>query len=231
MTIHAVIRSTCPPAGTVPSQTSWFIGPESREPLRAAGTVVQIPEGREIFAEGDETDMFYKVVSGVVRICKFLHDGRRQIAAFHVAGEVFGFELGGDRQLAAEAVSDCTLVSYRRRGVELMAQKDETITRQLLGYAMENLAQAQSHSLLLARRGAAEKVAAFLLDWQERCDQTNIVHLAMTRQEIADYLALTIETVSRSLSQFERDGVIALVNTRDIRLLDIDALEELAART
>lgn len=231
MTIHAAIRTACPPAGIVLAQTGWSISLDSREPLRAAGTVVQILEGREIFAEGDESDTFYKVVSGVVRICKFLQDGRRQIAAFHVAGEVFGFELGTDRRLAAEAVSDCTLVSYRRRSVELTAQKDETVTRQLLGYAMENLAQAQSHSLLLARRGAAEKVAAFLLDWQARCGRKDVVHLAMTRQEIADYLALTIETVSRSFSQFERDRAIALVNTRDIRLLDLDALEELAART
>jgi len=199
------------------------------EPLRAAGTVIQIAEGREIYAEGDNTEVFYKVVSGVVRTCKFLNDGRRQIAAFHVAGEVFGLEPGTERQLAAEAVSDCTLISYRRRGIELMAQKDETISRQLFQYAMTNLAQAQDHALLLARRGAAEKVAVFLLDWQARSDRQDIIHLAMTRQEIADYLSLTIETVSRSFSQFERDGVIALSNTRDVRLLDSEALEELAA--
>ena len=111
----------------------------------------------------------------------------------------------------------------------MMAQKDERISQQLLKYAMQNLAQAQMHSLLLARRGAAEKVASFLLDWQVRSNRENVIHLAMTRQEIADYLALTIETVSRSLSQFERDGVIALPNTRELRLLNTDALEELAA--
>jgi CRP/FNR family nitrogen fixation transcriptional regulator len=173
--------------------------------------------------------VFYKVVSGVVRICKFLSDGRRQIAAFHMAGEIFGFELGEERQFAAEAVSDCTLVCYRRRGIEIMAQKDQTVSRQLLQYAMQNLAQAQSHALLLARRGAAEKVASFLLDWQVRSNRQGVVHLAMSRQEIGDYLALTIETVSRSLSQFERDGVIAMPNSRELRLLDTEALEALAA--
>jgi CRP/FNR family nitrogen fixation transcriptional regulator len=199
------------------------------EPLRAAGTVVQIAQGREIFAEGDDTDVFYKVMSGVVRVCKFLSDGRRQIAAFHVAGDVFGIELGTDRELAAEAVSDCTLVVYRRRSIELMASKDEAVSRQMFQIAMQNLSQATGHSLLLGRRGAAEKVAAFLLDWQARSARQDVIHLPMTRQEVADYLGLTIETVSRSISQFERDGIIALPNTRDVRILNTDALEDLAA--
>jgi len=201
----------------------------AKEPLHTAGTVVQVPEGREIFAEGDDTDVFYKVISGVVRSCKFLSDGRRQIAAFHTAGEVFGFELDDDRQLGAEAVSDCTLICYRRRNVEIAARKDETVARQLLQYAMQTMGQARDHSLLLARRGAAEKVAAFLLGWQARSDQEDVIHLAMTRQEIADHLALTIESVSRSLSQLERDGIIALPNTRELHLLDAEALEQMAA--
>lgn len=228
MTLHAAIRTT-PPPGIVLAQTSWAPSQGSKETLQAAGTVVQVPEGQEIFAEGGNTDVFYKVVSGVVRMCKFLNDGRRQIAAFHMAGEIFGFELSTDRQFAAEAVSDCTLVCYRRRGIELLAQKDQTISRQLLQYAMKNLAQAQAHSLLLARRGAAEKVAVFLLDWQTRSNNEDVIHLAMTRQEIADYLALTIETVSRSLSQFERDGLVAMPNARELHLMNTEALEEMAA--
>jgi CRP/FNR family nitrogen fixation transcriptional regulator len=211
------------------ARTRGTAGTGTAEPLRAAGSVIQVPEGREIFAEGGQTEAFCKVVSGVVRVCKFLNDGRRQIEAFHVAGDVFGFELGADRQLSAEAVSDCTLVSYRRRSVEVLAQKDETVVRQMLHYAMQNLSQAQGHSLLLGRRGAAEKVAVFLLDWAARSDQSDEIHLAMSRQDIADYLGLTIETVSRSLSQFERDGVIALSSARHLRILDTEALENLAA--
>src|SRR5262249_35227361 len=145
------------------------------------------------------------------------------------AGEVFGLELGGDRRLSAEAVSDCTLICYRRRSIEALAAKDETVIRQMLHYAMQNLAQAQNHSLLLGRRGAAEKVAAFRLGWAGRAKRDGVIHPAMTRQDIADYLGLTIETVSRSLSQFERDGVIALSNARHVRILDGEALEDLAA--
>ncbi len=160
---------------------------------------------------------------------KFLSDGRRQIEAFHVAGDVFGFEMGGEYLLSAEAVNDCTLVSYRRRHVEVMAQKDHAITRHLFEVAMENLAQAQNHSLLLGRRGAIEKVASFLLTWAAHSTDQRTVHLAMTRQDIADYLGLTIETVSRSLSQLERDGIIVLSSVREILLKDIEALEDLAA--
>ena len=217
------------PAAALRARTAWMASQDNPEPLRTAGTVVQVGEGQEVFAEGGDADVFFKVVSGVVRVCKFLSDGRRQIEAFHVAGEVFGFELGGERSLSAEAVSDCTLISYRRRSIEMLAQKDENITRQLFQYAMQNLAHAQTHSLLLGRRGAAEKMASFLLGQAEHSADGHTVNLAMTRQDIADYLGLTIETVSRSLSLFERRGVIALANIREVRLKNVEALEDLAA--
>ena len=225
----AISTQSRSPAEAVKARTAWMAGQGVSEPLRAAGTVVHVAEGHEIFAEGEDTDVFYKVLSGVVRVCKFLSDGRRQIEAFHVAGEVFGFELGSEHGLSAEAVSDCTLVSYRRRHIEMLAQRDETVTRQLFQYAMQNLAQAQGHSLLLGRRGAAEKVAAFLLAWAQHSQDKRVAMLAMTRQDIADYLGLTIETVSRSLSQLERDDVITLTSTRQVRLKNIEALEDLAA--
>ena len=229
MTAQTAIRPTCPAPVALMGRTGCLGSSESHEPLRTAGSVVNFPEGREIFAQGEECEVFYKVVSGVVRTCKFLNDGRRQIESFHVAGEVFGFDLGDERQLSAESVSDCTLICYRRRSVESLGQKDGAVTRQLLQYAMQNLAHAQNHALLLGRRGAAEKVAAFLLDWADRSDQQGTVRLAMTRQDMADYLGLTIESVSRSLSQFERDGVIALPNARDVRIRSSEALEDLAA--
>ncbi len=229
MTVQLAISDHVSSMAALHAQSGWMADSEIQEPLRAAGTVVHVASGREIFAEGEETDVFYKVISGVVRVCKFLSDGRRQIEAFHVAGEVFGFELGRNHLLSAEAVSECTLVSYRRRTVEMLARKDDRITRQLFQYAMQNLAQAQNHSLLLGRRGAVEKVANFLLGWASHSAPRRVIDLAMTRQDIADYLGLTIETVSRSLSQLERDGVIALPNTRQVRVQNIEALEELAA--
>ena len=223
--------STLPsaPMAAVRHRTAWIASPATQEPFHTPGTLVHVAQGREIFAESGSTDLFYKVVSGVVRVCKFLTDGRRQIEAFHVDGALFGFELGEERLMTAEAVSDCTLICYRRRSVEMLAQKDQAISRQLFQYAMQNMAQAQGHSLLLGRRGAAEKVASFLLDWASRSASANIFCLAMSRQDIADYLGLTIETVSRSLTQFERDKVIALPSTREVKILNTDALEDLAA--
>ena len=115
MTAAAIHTTGHNPAQALKARTAWMAHLDVKETLQMAGTVIHVPEGREIFAEGEESDTFYKVDSGVVRICKFLNDGRRQIEAFHVAGEVFGFQLGEERTLSAEAVSDCTLVSYRRR--------------------------------------------------------------------------------------------------------------------
>jgi CRP/FNR family transcriptional regulator, nitrogen fixation regulation protein len=222
MTAHMTINE----ANAV--RTNILAAMDSAEPMRAAGSVIHVPESQSVFEEGDSADTFYQVVSGVVRVCRFLSDGRRQIESFHVAGEVFGFELGHERQLSAEAIDDCTLIAYRRRNVEALAQKDAAVSRNLYCYAMENLSQAQAHSLLLGRRGAVEKVAAFLLTWA-RHGNARLVHLAMTRQDIADYLGLTIESVSRSLSQMERDGVIALPGIREVRLNNMTALADLAA--
>lgn len=221
------LKTDLSPAQALADRTAWMA--RLNEPLKSAGTVVEVPEGREICAEGEETETFYKVVSGVVRICKFLADGRRQIEAFHVAGEMFGLELGDERVMSAEAVTDCRLIAYRRRGVEQQARTDQAISQQLFHHAMQSLSRAQAHSLLLSRRGAAEKVAAFLLDWMGKNSVGSTVHLPMSRQEIADYLGLTIESVSRSMSQFERDRMIALSGARHVRILNQSALEDTTA--
>jgi CRP/FNR family transcriptional regulator, nitrogen fixation regulation protein len=214
-------------ATALASRMAWMEGMEAIEPLRAPGTVVHAREGEEIFAEGNTTEVFYKVASGVVRVCKFLSDGRRQIEAFHVAGEIFGFELGAEHTMSAEAVSDCSLVSYRKRGVEMLAQKDETVARQLFHHAMHSLAQAQTHSLLLGRRGACEKVATFLLDWAKHSANDRLIQLAMSRQDIADYLGLTIETVSRTFTQLQGARQIDLTSCRRVVLRNPAALERI----
>ena len=216
------------PAEALVARTA-LLANKPEEPLRATGTVIEVPEGHEICVEGDETDLFFKVVSGVVRVCKFLQDGRRQIESFHTAGEMFGLELGDERQLSAEAITGCSLIAYRRRSVEQQALTDKVVSQQLFQHAMHSLSQAQAHSLLLGRRGAAEKVAAFLLDWASRIPKGTPLHLAMSRQDIADYLGLTIETVSRSMSQFEREGTIALSGARHVNILNRNTLQALAA--
>lgn len=195
----------------------------------AAGSLVHFAQGRSIYDEGDDADAFFEVAEGVVRTCKFMSSGRRQIEAFHAAGEVFGLEAGPDHRLSAEAVNDCKLVSYRRRGVDRLALTDAAMSQRLLSFAMQGLSRSQDHTLLLGLKSALEKVAAFLLDWSHHSPSADTVTLAMTRQDIADYLGLTIETVSRTLSQMKRNALIELSTARDIRLLDVAALSRLGA--
>lgn len=195
--------------------------------LPPEGAVLNVRQDREIYGEGDPATLFFKVETGVVRTCKFLDDGRRQIDAFHIAGEVFGFEAGADYRLSAEAVCDCRLMSYSRQELQRLAAIDVVLLQQLYSYAMRSMMRAQDHSLLLGRRGAVGKVSAFLMEWAHHSASAGTIVLAMTRQDIADYLGLTIETVSRTLSQLERDGVIELPTARQIRFKDLAALRHL----
>lgn len=227
MTSTAVIRPAISPAAALVARTSSIAAlDDGREALRV-GAVSHVLAEREIYAEGDPADVFFRIVSGTVRTCKFLNDGRRQIEAFYTAGDVFGFELEDARMLGAEAVTDCNVITYRRRGVEAAALHDETLARQLLSFAMQSVTHAQKHAFLLGRRAAAEKVASFLLAWATRHQRQAHVELPMSRQDMADYMGLTIETVSRTLSQMERDGMIAIPNARQIRFLSRQALEDM----
>jgi CRP/FNR family nitrogen fixation transcriptional regulator len=183
----------------------------------------------EIFAEGDAATFFYKVERGVVRICKFLSDGRRQIDAFYTAGDVFGFEAGEDYEFCAEAVTDCTVIPYRRGGLDRMLAGDDAMAMKLFSYAIQCLQRSRAHALLLGRGSAAQKLATFLSEMFAAKPAEEPIELAMTRQDIADYLGLTIEAVSRTLSQLERDGIIALLTSRRISLKNRAALRRLSA--
>lgn len=210
----------------LPAQPRYIPAPRSPGMV---GTGLVVGEGQEIFAQGAVPHGFFRVLSGVVRVCRVLGDGRRQILGFYAVDDVFGLDFGSERQHYAEAVNDCTLLSFRRRAVEALAQENAAIGQQLFLYAMQDLVQTRNHVQLLGRRSAAEKLAGFLLALSLRATDRHMVTLVMTRQDIGDYLGLTIETVSRSLSQFERQGLIALSNIRDVHLLNLPALEEISA--
>ena len=159
--------------------------------LRPATPVLGFAADAEIFAEGDTADTLYKVVSGMVRSCAFLSDGRRHIDAFHKPGDVFGFEPGAEHELSAEAVIPCTVIPYRRRALE-----DDTAAN-LYAQALRGLSRARQHARLLGRTTAGQRIASFLL---EMVTPVGEVDLPMTRQDIADYLSLTVETVSRNFT-------------------------------
>jgi CRP/FNR family nitrogen fixation transcriptional regulator len=175
-----------------------------------------------IYAEGDAADCLYKVVSGAVRAVRLLADGRRQIADFYLPGDVFGVELGERRRGAAEALGETVLLVARR--ASLAARPDQGGLWRL---ALAELQRSQDHVLTLGRRAASERVASFLIELAERLDADRAFDLPMSRQDMADYLGLTIETVSRTLTQLQADGLVSLGGTRHVRLPRPAALAEL----
>ena len=179
----------------------------------------------EIFGEDEPADYFYKVVSGAVRISKLLSDGRRQIGAFYLPGEIFGLESGETHAFSAEAICDSQILVVKRSAFLAEAARDCAIVTEIWTQTMTHLQRAQNHMLLLGRKNAQERIAAFLLEMAARLSRTGEVELPMSRQDIADYLGLTIETVSRTLTQLERDGLIAIPASRRIVFRDRAALD------
>ncbi len=188
------------------------------------GFVMAFGRNEEIFGEEEEADFVYKLISGVVRTVRILSDGRRQIGDFHFAGEVFGVEFGELHRFSAEAVTDCQIALIRQSAVTKAADHDMGASRALWAMANRELNRLQEHVLLLGRKNAAERVGAFLLDMAERTGGDRAVDLPMSRTDMADYLGLTIETVSRTMTQMERDHVIAMPSCRRIELRDRAAL-------
>jgi CRP/FNR family nitrogen fixation transcriptional regulator len=193
--------------------------------LERIGTRLNFSRRAEIYAEGGDADFWYKVVAGTVRICKLLADGRRHIAEFCFAGDCFGIDDASERVYSAEAVDNVIVLRYRRSATEQLVDQNPAVARLLRDTMLRELGSAQGHTLLLGRMSAHERVAAFLLEMFERRDPAKVLELPMSRNDIADYLGLTIETVCRILSTLKRDGTIAISNSHRIELLDRSALE------
>ncbi len=186
-------------------------------------------KGNEIFGEKEPADYVYQVVSGAVRSYKLLSDGRRQIGAFHLAGDIFGLEIGTDHRFTAEAIVDTTVRLMKRRSLELVAERDVMVARNLLSMTTSNLRHAEDHMLLLGRKTSLERVAAFLIEMDRRSTAAGVLALPMCRRDIADYLGLTLETVSRCLSRLHDLGILGFIsnNQRQIVLLDREKLASL----
>ena len=178
-----------------------------------------------IFDEGEPADRIYQLISGAVRTCRILRDGRRQIEAFHFAGDVFGLESGETYRAAAQTLGPAQVRAMPRPALEALARERGDVARRLLELTTDSLRRCQDHVLMLGRRTAGERVAALLLDLAERTGAEALLDVPMTRQDMADYLGLTIETVSRTFTQLQHDGLIALPTTRKVLLRDRRALE------
>jgi CRP-like cAMP-binding protein len=182
----------------------------------------------EIYGESESADYLYKVVSGTVRTNKILTDGRRQIGAFYLPGDIFGLESGDEHDFSAEAITNCTVLVIKRSAVVALAARDNSVAQQLWVITSRELRRVQDHVLLLIQT-AQERVAGFLLEMANRATVGNAVELSMPRQDIADYLGLTIETVSRMLTVLEKSAAIELPSSRRIVLRNRSALRRLNA--
>jgi CRP-like cAMP-binding protein len=202
-------------------------GMNDTSPFDGIGSVVSLRSGRELYAEGDSATYWYRVTSGVVRTCKLLPDGRRQIDDFLFPGDVFGLEASDEHKVGAEAVTNAAVVSYSRNRLDIMAEDDARLSARLLQLTLKQLGKAHGRLLLLGRKTAEEKLATFLLEMLGRSDDRDALDLPMSRTDIADYLGLTIETVSRTFSLFRRDRLVELPNAHRVVILDRHALEEL----
>ena len=196
--------------------------------IELMGALMSFSRNAEVYGESEPSDYLYKVVSGAVRTYKILLDGRRQIGAFYLSGDIFGLETGEEHALSAEAVTLSKILVIKRAAVVSLAGRDIETAHQLWTLTARELRRAQTH-LLLLNKTAPERVASFLLEMAERVEAKGEVELAMSRQDIADYLGLTIETVSRMLTQFENASAIALPTPKRIVLLNRTVLERLVA--
>ncbi len=209
--------------------------PRSRELDALAGHSVFCSEyryrrGTEVFGEGEPADYLYQVSSGAVRTYKLLADGRRQINAFHLPGDIFGVENGEAHRFTAEAIVETTV--RFTRGQSLFERGGDNVVpavNNVLKLVRRSLQHAESHMLLLGRKTALEKVAAFLVEMDGRLTAAGVMILPMSRRDIADYLGLTLETVSRELSILKGEGVLDFVGPtqRQIVLLNRPKLAQL----
>jgi len=200
------------------------VNPSAGEPVAfrgldgLAGKEISYDRDEEIYGDGEPAEYFHCVRRGTVRTFKLLRDGRRQIDAFHLPGEYFGLGAARIHRLTAEAVIDSRVVIVKRKALESRAAEEADIACAMWRLAADNLRNAQDHMLLLGRKNALERVVAFLLDMDRRLTVAGVMALPMCRRDIGDYLGLTLETVSRSLSALAEKGALSFNGSRQIIL-------------
>jgi CRP-like cAMP-binding protein len=196
--------------------------------IELMGAPMPFARNAEIYGENEPAEYLYKVISGTVRTYKVLNDGRRQIGAFYLPGDIFGLEVGDRHTFSAESIVDCKVLVIKRSSVISLATRENDVARQLWKMTAGELQRVQDHIMLLIKT-AQERVAGFLLEMSARAPVGNEIDLPMSRQDIADYLGLTIETVSRTLTQLENSAAIAVPSSRRIVLRNRAALTRLNA--
>jgi CRP/FNR family transcriptional regulator, nitrogen fixation regulation protein len=217
------IRRISTPGAVNAARTGTVYPDPLGQSMHLMGAMMTYPRNTEIFGENEPADYLYKVVSGSVRTYKILNDGRRQVGGFYLPGDIFGLEFAEEHSLSAEAITDAKVLVVKRSALNALAGRDASVAQQLFALTGRELHRVQDRILLLIK-SAQERVASFLLEMAERAAQKNIIDLPMSRQDIADYLGLTIETVSRTLTSLETAAAIEVSTSRRIVLRNRAAL-------
>lgn len=209
---------------------------DSREQPRSAtlseamdrlGVRMAFAKDEEVYAQDEPAELMYRVVSGMVRTTRLMSDGRRQVGEFYAPGQLFGLEAGPMHRYSAEALCD-SLVQVVRRGVLRANIGEGELERAIWETTRRELERAQDHLMVLGRKTACERVASFLMTLAQD-GGSDSVDLPMGRQDMADYLGLTIETVSRMLTQLQSSKIVEFASCRKFRVQKWDVLERLAA--
>jgi CRP/FNR family transcriptional regulator, nitrogen fixation regulation protein len=207
-----------------PSQTPVIARPS---PMDSLGTWRSYEAGETVYGQEDGGDYWYRLVDGAARKCALTSEGRRQIVDFLMPGDLFGFHARGRHDCSVECItSDTTMVRFQRQQMESLMESDPHVARRVREIAFASLDRMQSRTILLGRSRALERVSGFLIEMASRALETEgLVGLPMSRYDIADYLAIAVETVSRSLTTLRSEQVIAFLDTRHFRIVNRQALE------
>lgn len=228
----AAIRTAAPtPRHGLPTATRGNViaVPGAADALQRIGHNQLVPRGRTVIEAGSANDAVIQVREGILRVVHILPDGRRHVACFLKSGDFYGLSEAEENESSVEAITDCTLTRYSRRDFDAVLDSDATAGRQLLRLVCRQLAASDRMLLLLGRKTAAERLASFLMSFASSSPDGNArVFLPMSRADIADYLGLTIETVSRLVTRFRTASWIRLLDAHTISITNPQALETLA---
>lgn len=209
------------------------LGCERLAEFRSLGSKLRLDAGQSLFREGDPATRVFTLTRGSLKLYKLLPDGRRQVVGFSVSGDFLGISIDDEHAFSAEALEDSELCSFPRRRFDSFIDEHRVMERALYRMAAHELAMAQLQLVLVGRKTAAERMASFLLHLVERAEwvsgkKIDVVDLPMSRGDIADYLGLTKETVSRILSTFRAARLIRLQEMHRVEILDRSVLEQAA---
>jgi CRP-like cAMP-binding protein len=219
--------------GSSKGKSTQLLTDEERAQLSVIASVVRFKKGEEIYREGDHADAVFNIIGGVVKAYRTLPDEMERISAFLFADDLFGLAQEGKYANSAKAVTAVTAYRLPVSALQSKLRKDADLEFHVICKLCQELREAQRHAILLGRRNALAKVAMFfqLLEQYQaaRGDSTNELHLPMSRSDVADYVGLSLEALSRSFRTLASRGVISYRNKRSVKVLDPAQLDTLAA--